>query len=93
MPSVLPFVSQPSPRNGSYKIPTENLMVNWIPSRNATASLVYFSKNGSPEFVVNQKEHVFKVGALEPKTTYYWRIGEIVDRDTVKGAVWHFTTR
>jgi hypothetical protein len=93
MPSVLPFVSQPSPRNGSYKIPTENLMVNWIPSRNATASLVYFSKNGNPEFVVNQKEHVFKVGALEPKTTYYWRIGEIVDRDTVKGAIWHFTTR
>jgi pectinesterase len=93
MPSVLPFVSQPSPRNGSYKIATENLIVNWIPSRNASASLVYFSKNGNPEFVANQKEHVFKVGALEPKTTYCWRIDEIVGRDTVKGPLWHFTTR
>ena len=93
MPSVLPFVSQPSPRNGSYRIPTENLIVNWIPSRNATASLVYFSMNGNPEFVANQKEHVFKVGALEPKTAYHWRIDEIVDRDTVRGPLWHFTTR
>jgi pectinesterase len=93
MPSVLPFVSQPAPRTGSYKVTTENLMVNWVPSRNANTSLVYFSRNGSPEFVASQKEHYFKVGALEPKTTYYWRIDEIVDRDTVKGPVWHFTTR
>ena len=93
MPSVLPFVSQASPRNGLYKIPTENLMVNWVPSRNAQTSLVYFSKNGNPELAANQKEHIFKVGALEPRTTYYWRIDEIVDRDTVKGPLWHFTTR
>jgi hypothetical protein len=93
MPAVLPFVFQPKPRDGSYSNPTENMIARWVPSRNATVHLVYFGKSGSPEFVASQKENTFKIGALEPKTTYYWRIDEIADRDTVQGPVWHFTTR
>jgi pectinesterase len=93
MPSVLPFVSQPEPRNGSYRNLNQGLMVSWVPSRNGNTSLVYFSKSGNPDLVAAQKEHSLKLGALEPKTTYYWRIDEIVGQDTVKGPAWHFTTR
>ena len=93
MPSVLPFVSQPTPHNGAYRIPTRNLSVNWVPSRNAGASLVYFGKNGNPEFVGSRKERSFSVGVLKPKTRYSWRVDEIVNQDTVRGPLWHFTTK
>lgn len=93
MPAVLPFVFQPKPRDGSYANPTENVVAKWVPSRNAITHLIYFGKSGSPEFVASQMENAFKIGALEPKTTYYWRVDEIIDRDTVQGPVWHFTTK
>jgi len=93
MPSVLPFVSQPSPRNASYRVPTKQVEITWVPSRNADASIAYFSKDANPERVSIQSERSFKVGALEANTRYYWRIDELVDRDTIKGPVWHFTTR
>jgi pectinesterase len=93
MPSVLPFVSQPVPRDGSYRIQTKQAEVSWVPSRNSTASIAYFSKEANPERVAIQSERSFKVGALEPNTRYYWRIDEIVNQDTVKGPVWHFTTK
>ncbi len=93
MPAVLPFVFQPRPRDGSYNNSAENMMAKWVPSRDANAHLVYFGKSSSPEFAANQKENTFKIGTLESKTTYYWRIDEIVDQDTVGGPLWHFTTR
>jgi pectinesterase len=93
MPSVLPFVSQPYPRDGSYRVSTNQVEISWVPSRNAEASIAYFSKEAIPEQVAIQSDRSFKVGALEPNTRYYWRIDEIVNRDTVKGSLWHFTTR
>ena len=93
MPSVLPFVSQPFPRDGAYGVAGKPLEVTWVPSRNADASIAYFSKEANPEQVAIQSERSFKVGALEPGTRYYWRVDEIVGKDTVKGPTWHFTTR
>lgn len=93
MPSVLPFVSQPSPRDGAYGIAGKPLTVTWVPSRNADASIAYFSKDANPEQVAIQSEQSFRVGALEPGTRYYWRIDEVVGKDTVKGPTWHFTAK
>jgi pectinesterase len=93
MPSVLPFVSQPSPRDGAYGITAKQLDVTWVPSRNAGTSIAYFSKDANPEQVAIQSERSFKVGALEQGTRYYWRIDELVGKDTVKGPTWHFTTK
>jgi hypothetical protein len=93
MPSVLPYVSQPSPRNGSYRVPATNVAASWIPSRNAEASIAYYSKEVNLERVAIQSDRSFRLGALEPKTRYYWRIDEIVNQDTVKGPLWHFTTQ
>jgi pectinesterase len=64
MPSVLPYVSQPSPRNGSYRVPATNVVTSWIPSRNAEASIAYFSKEVNPERVAIQSDRSFKLGAL-----------------------------
>jgi pectinesterase len=93
MPSVLPFVTQPVPRDGSYRVPTEQLEISWVPSRNADACIAYFSKEANPERVAIQSGRSFKVGALEPHTRYYWRIDEIVGQDIVRGPSWHFTTK
>ena len=93
MPSVLPFVSQPSPRDGAYRVDTKQMTISWVPSRNAETSIAYFSKEANPERVAIQSERNFTVGALEPNTRYFWRIDEVVGKDTVKGPGWHFTTK
>ncbi|HTY36280.1 MAG TPA: pectinesterase family protein [Bacteroidota bacterium] len=93
MPSVLPFVSQPVPRDGAYGIPTEQVNISWVPSRNADASIAYFSKESNPERVAIQSVRSFRLGALEPHTRYFWRIDEVVGADTIKGPLWHFTTK
>lgn len=49
MTPVLPFVSLPAPRNGSYKIKTANTILKWVPSRNATSNNIYFWKSIFPQ--------------------------------------------
>ena len=93
MPSVLPFVSQPSPRDGSYKVQQEGTILNWIPSRNAISSSIYFGKSTKPEHQLTQNEHSFNPGTLDAKTTYYWRISDVTGGDTLNGPLWHFTTK
>jgi hypothetical protein len=93
MPAVLPFVTQPNPRVGAYKIPARGTRLTWVSSRNAETHAVHFGKSNSPEFQGSQKENTFNPGGLEPKTMYYWRIDEIAGSDTLRGPLWHFTTR
>ena len=53
MQSVLPYVFLPKPRNGSYRIDTENIELSWIPSRNAESFNVYFWKSKFPQALKN----------------------------------------
>ncbi len=92
MPSVLPFVSLPTPRNGSYEVSREKMVLRWVPSRNADASLVSFAKGDTPEFHDGQHTNTFSPGSLEPNARYSWRIDEVSGGDTLRGPVWHFTT-
>ncbi|MFH0990588.1 MAG: pectinesterase family protein [bacterium] len=93
MPAVLPYVFQPKPRDGSYRIPAENSLLQWVATRNAVSHNVYFGKSTNPEFQGNQQQTVFNTGILESKTTYYWRVNEITEKDTLSGPLWHFTTQ
>jgi pectinesterase len=99
LPSVLPFVSFPSPRTGSYGVKAKNVVLKWTPSRNAESHNIYFVKGdkcsspAEPVFVRNQKETVFNAGSLEHNAIYYWRVDEIAGRDTIPGPVWHFTVQ
>lgn len=53
MPAVLPFVSLPNPRNGSYYIPANSIMLNWVASRNANSHKIYFWKSKFPQALKN----------------------------------------
>lgn len=91
MPSVLPRISMPNPRDGSYDIRTEEVVVRWLPSRNAESSLIYIGSQNNPPYICSQPGREFRPAKLDPKTTYFWRIDEIVGSDTLRGPVWHFT--
>lgn len=49
MPSVLPFLFLPKPRNGTYGFDIQNIELTWIPSRNAESVNVYFWKSKFPQ--------------------------------------------
>ncbi len=93
MQPVLPFVSLPRPRDGAYRVTSNGTSLHWIGSRNADACLVHFGTTKDPTFQSQQKDNSFLPGALKAGTTYYWRIDEIAGADTLRGPVWHFTTR
>jgi pectinesterase len=92
MVPILPFVTLPRPRDASYGVKGSRVSLRWIPARNAVTHNVHFGKEENPNLVKNQKTNSFDAGGLSPRTTYYWRIDEVAERDTVRGAVWHFTT-
>ncbi|GJQ63853.1 MAG: hypothetical protein SCALA702_29060 [Melioribacteraceae bacterium] len=50
------------------------------------------SAPGKPVFVNNQNSNIFDPGKLQPNSTYYWRIDELIDGKKVEGKLWHFTT-
>lgn len=49
--------------------------------------------SGEPVFIGNQKEASYKPDKLDPNSTYYWRIDEVIDGGPVEGSLWHFTLR
>ncbi len=92
MPNVLPFVSLPSPREASYGIPYGKVELRWIPSRDARSHTICFGKEEDPPIVKNQRANSIEINGLTPHTTYYWRVDEVSDRETLRGPLWHFTT-
>jgi len=91
MPSVLPFVFLPKPRDGEYNV-KKTVQLKWIPSRNSEGELVYFGSKDSLEFKGKSNKGLYELKDLNSKTKYYWRIDEVVGKDTINGPVWHFTT-
>ncbi len=92
MPAVLPTVFLPSPRNGSYDIPT-HVTLRWVPARNADRHIVSFGTDPDRLQETTQDSAVFNPGLLLSGTRYSWRIDEIAGADTLKGPLWHFTTK
>jgi hypothetical protein len=79
-----------------------NADLSWTAGSAATSHSVYF---GTSEAAVdaatpatpgiykgNQATTTFDPTALNPGTTYYWRIDEVGSGGTTKGEVWQFTT-
>jgi pectinesterase len=92
MPSVLPMVFLPRPRDGAKQIQNESIILKWVPARNAISHKVYFGNTTIPKFKKNQKSNSFTPGKLKPNTTYYWRVDEVTEAGTLRGPLWHFTT-
>ena len=92
MPSVLPMVFLPRPRDGAKQIRNESITLKWIPARNAISHKVYFGNNATPKFKKDQKNNSFYPGKLKPNVTYYWRVDEVTETGILHGPLWHFTT-
>lgn len=92
MPSVLPFVFLPQPRDRAQNVQKKSILLRWIPSRNADSQRIYFGKKDALAFKGNQKNNFYNPGRLQPKTTYCWRIDEQIGNQTIQGPVWYFTT-
>ncbi|MDE3057296.1 MAG: pectin esterase [Bacteroidota bacterium] len=93
MPAVLPFVSLPFPRDAAYEAQDSAIALHWIAARNADSHNIYFGRNENPGFIRNQKADSFGLEKLAPQTRYYWRIDEVEGNDTLRGPLWHFTTK
>ncbi len=80
----------PSPADGVMNAsPT---ILSWMVGANTTAHRVHFGAANPPPFVLEQTYDLFGLPALDPGTTYFWRIDEVTPGGTVDGPVWSFTT-
>ena len=78
-----------------------NVDLSWKAATGALSHNVYFgtdydsvenANTSSDEFKGNQLENILQQDALQPNTTYYWRIDEKNKQGVTAGDVWHFTT-
>jgi hypothetical protein len=94
-------VGNPQPANGATDVAMATIL-SWTAADNATSHEVYLGldKNvlrradtTSPEYKGSKAlgTESYDAGVLEPDTTYYWRIDEVYNGNTVKGPVWNFT--
>lgn len=80
----------PTPRNGAYLSLKDEIVLSWLPSRNAKLFLVYlgevpkytFVRKPSLDFICRQTNSTFKLEKLDSNTTYYWRVDEIIKKYT-----------
>jgi rhamnogalacturonyl hydrolase YesR/beta-xylosidase/lysophospholipase L1-like esterase len=84
LPPVLPFAAIPRPENGWRWVDPAGVALRWTPARNAQKQRVAFGTTNPPPIQREQSSASLATGALQPGTTYYWRIDD--------GPVWSFRT-
>ncbi len=90
LPAVLPFASIPAPRNGARAVPVTTRSLRWVAARNAVAYDVRFGRADPPPIVARVDTPSFAVVALEPDTTYVWRVDAVTPDGIQEGALWRF---
>ncbi|MBK6910213.1 MAG: T9SS type A sorting domain-containing protein [bacterium] len=83
--------SSPLPTNGEADQPL-NLTLRWATAARATAYEVFIGTAEPLPSISNVVDTSFALSALEPSTTYLWRIDAINDVGITAGPVWSFTT-
>ncbi len=90
----------PQPASGDQAVSPVGPVLTWMPGLAAVKHHVYFGTDadavtqGAADVDKGEKaDPNFAPGALEPATTYYWRVDEIDTVGTVQtGEVWSFST-
>jgi hypothetical protein len=87
--------TNPSPADGAEDVPT-GVLLSWDLGYGATSHDVYFGTSSPPVFVGNYAADSYDPGGLEPCTTYYWKINEVVPTVDgppiiIEGDLWSFT--
>jgi len=94
-------VGNPQPVNGAADVSMATIL-SWTAADNATSHHVYLgldkdavrsADTTSPEYQGDKAlgAESYDPGLLEAYTTYYWRVDEVYNGNTVKGSVWSFT--
>jgi chitodextrinase/pimeloyl-ACP methyl ester carboxylesterase len=66
--------------------------LSWTAGSGANSHDVYFGTVSPGTYRGDQTEMTYDTGTMANNTTYYWRIDEKNDGDTITGNVWSFTT-
>ena len=87
------------PANGATGVPTSGATLRWNPGSWGWSADIYFGTSPSPPLLAAgfnatpSEEHSFALPALNPGTTYYWRIvSKTAALQTAPGVVYSFTT-
>jgi CubicO group peptidase (beta-lactamase class C family) len=86
-----PVARNPVPNDASRNWPTTPTL-SWTAGAGATSHDVRFGTTFPLPFRGNQTGTSYNPGALQPNTTYYWRIDEKNSTGTREGTMWSFTT-
>lgn len=90
--STLPTkATSPTPASGAINVAT-NSTLSWSAGTNTTSHDVYFGTTSPGTSRGNQTSVTYNPGILDSNTTYYWRIDEVNESNSVTGDVWSFTT-
>jgi predicted outer membrane repeat protein len=91
-PPPPPFkASEPNPADGAMGVGI-TVDLSWRAGRYAVSHDVYFGTSSVPPLIGNQTSTTFDPGTMAYGTTYYWRIDEVNDPNTITGDIWNFTT-
>jgi len=88
---LLEMAMLPSPKNFRRKVPTD-VKLTWISGRGAKSHLIYLGKDSIPPFIGTSDTTFFDPGQLDAGKTYFWRVDEVTESDTIQGELREFTT-
>jgi CubicO group peptidase (beta-lactamase class C family) len=86
-----PVARQPVPNDAARNV-SASTTLTWAAGSGATSHDVRFGTSFPLPLRANQTGTSFNPGALQPNTTYYWRIDEKNSAGTREGTMWSFTT-
>jgi len=92
LPALLPFACFPSPKNLARTVHPGRDTLRWTAGRNTILHIVHLGLTDPPPAVGKVTNTEFEVSALKPASTYYWRVDEVTESDTIAGGVWSFGT-
>ena len=81
----------PNPSHNAVNVPPD-VNLSWTAGVGATSHNVYFGTTSPGTLQCNQDANSYNLPVLDFNTTYYWRVDEVNEANTVTGVVWKFTT-
>jgi len=84
--------SNPVPADGALSHGS-TVVLSWVLAEGAVLGQeLYLGTANPPEFLADTDASSYRVGDLEPDTTYFWRVDSVTADGTIAGPVWQFTT-
>lgn len=84
--------SAPNPPSGATQV-SRSPLLGWVAGPTALSHDVYLGTSSPGVYQGNQGSTSFSASALQPNTTYYWRVDAMNGSGTTTGSVWSFTTQ